>query len=183
MWISHTRLIEHCRVLKEPSFLVDATQGIQAQTIANAYKAIEKNLTIIPVINKVDLPHADVEKTRRQLVDFLGIQESEIHEISAKSGLGVSKLLNDIIEKVPEPSFNSTNTELQSLIFDSYYDSHKGVIAFVRVFDGAVKKRDKVRLIAHKSVFEVSEVGIFHPELDSNRFFTKRGNRICSDKP
>ena len=145
--------------------LVDATQGIQAQTIANAYKAIEKNLTIIPVINKVDLPHADVEKTRRQLVDFLGIQESEIHEISAKSGLGVSNLLNDIIEKVPEPSFNSTNTELQSLIFDSYYDSHKGVIAFVRVFDGAVKKRDKVRLIAHKSVFEVSEVGIFHPEL------------------
>jgi len=145
--------------------LIDATQGIQAQTISNAYKALEKNLTIIPVINKIDLPHADVPKAKKQIVDFLGIAESEIHEISAKTGLGVQELLHDIIEKVPAPSFNSDNTELQSLIFDSYYDSHKGVIAFVRVFDGEVKKRDKVRLIADKSVFEVSEVGIFGPEL------------------
>jgi len=145
--------------------LIDATQGIQAQTISNAYKALEKNLTIIPVINKIDLAHADVPKARKQIVDFLGIAESEIHEISAKTGLGVPELLKDIIEKVPAPSFNSANTELQSLIFDSYYDSHKGVIAFVRVFDGEVKKRDRVRLIADKSVFDVSEVGIFGPEL------------------
>ena len=145
--------------------LIDATQGIQAQTISNAYKALEKNLTIIPVINKIDLPHADVPKAKKQIVDFLGIEESEIHEISAKTGLGVPELLKDIVEKVPEPTFNSANIELQSLIFDSYYDSHKGVIAFVRIFDGQVKKKDKVRLIADKSVFEVSEVGIFSPEL------------------
>jgi len=145
--------------------LIDATQGIQAQTISNAYKALEKNLTIIPVINKIDLPHADVPKTKKQIVDFLGISESEIHEISAKTGNGVPELLKDIVDKVPGPSFSSINAELQSLIFDSYYDSHKGVIAFVRVFDGQVKKRDRVRLIADKSVFEVSEVGIFNPEL------------------
>ncbi len=145
--------------------LIDATQGIQAQTISNAYKALEKNLTIIPVINKIDLPHADVPKAKKQIVDFLGIAEAEIHEISAKTGLGVQELLNDIIKKVPGPNFNENNTELQSLIFDSYYDSHKGVIAFVRIFDGQVKKRDKVRLIADKSVFEVSEVGVFGPEL------------------
>ena len=145
--------------------LIDATQGIQAQTISNAYKALDKNLTIIPVINKIDLPHADVPKAKKQIVDFLGIPESDIHEISAKTGLGVPELLKDIVEKVPAPTFNSANIELQSLIFDSYYDSHKGVIAFVRVFDGQVKKKDKVRLIADKSVFEVSEVGIFSPEL------------------
>ena len=152
--------------------LVDATQGIQAQTIANAYKAIEKNLTIIPVVNKIDLPNAQIEKTKKQLVDFLGINEKEIFEISAKTGVGTEELLKAVIDRIPE-----SNTPLnplsrgdergvsQSLIFDSYYDSHRGVIAFVRVFGGSFKKGQKVKLAAAKKEFEIMEVGNFLPEL------------------
>jgi GTP-binding protein LepA len=147
--------------------LVDATQGIQAQTIANAYKAIEKNLVIIPVVNKIDLPSAEVEKTKKQLVDFLGIKEDEIFEVSAKTGLNVKPLLDTIVEKVPAPSAHKINAEqeLEGLIFDSYYDSHRGVIAFVRVFKGSFKKGLKVKLAANQTVFAIDEVGIFNPEL------------------
>ncbi len=149
--------------------LVDATQGIQAQTISNAYKAIEKNLTVIPVVNKTDLPSADIEGTKKQLVDFLGIKEDEIFEVSAKTGLGVEKLLESVVEKVPAP--HSANPEgsgtLQALIFDSYYDSHRGVIAFVRVFSGALMKKQKVKLGVRNEVFEVLDVGYFLPDLKS----------------
>lgn len=191
--------------------LVDATQGIQAQTIANAYKAIEKNLVIIPVVNKIDLPSAQVEKTKKQLVDFLGVKEDEIFEVSAKTGLNVEKLLNALIYLVPSPknvgvksegfptclagrqahaqsketldtyskkdisAFPEASTggkdrrdrshELQALIFDSYYDSHRGVIAFVRIFSGQYKKGMKVRMHVNGKVFEVNEVGIFTPDL------------------
>src|SRR3989339_1838579 len=108
--------------------LVDATQGVQAQTIANAYKAIEKSLVIIPVVNKVDMANAEVSKTKKQLTDFLGVKESEIFCVSAKTGQGVKDLLETIIEKIPGP-FNQGRTlqegqTLQALIFDSYYDSH-----------------------------------------------------------
>ncbi|NTU46258.1 GTP-binding protein [Candidatus Roizmanbacteria bacterium] len=151
--------------------LVDATKGIQAQTIANAYKAIEKSLVIIPVINKVDLPNAEVEKTKQQIVDFLGIPEEEIHYISAKTGLNVPELLDYTVRNIPGPNHNDsgragmTNSAQQSLIFDSYYDTHRGVIAFVRVFHGSLKKGMKVRLAATKNVFEINEIGRFTPEL------------------
>lgn len=149
--------------------LVDATQGIQAQTIANAYKAVEKNLTIIPVINKIDLPSAEVEKTKGQLVDFLGIKEEEIYKVSAKTGTGVEELLNSVIKKVPSPKSDKggivADSFSQSLIFDSYYDSHRGVIVFVRVFNGSFKKGQKVRLANLGTEFEVNEVGFFSPDL------------------
>lgn len=149
--------------------LVDATQGIQAQTIANAYKAVEKNLTIIPVINKIDLPSAEVEKTKGQLVDFLGIKEEEIYKVSAKTGTGVEELLNSVIIKVPSPKSDegriAADSFSQSLIFDSYYDSHRGVIVFVRVFNGSFKKGQKVRLANLGTEFEVNEVGFFSPDL------------------
>jgi GTP-binding protein LepA len=146
--------------------LVDATQGIQAQTIANAYKAIEKNLVIIPVINKIDLPSAEVAKTKKQLVDFLGVKEEEIFEVSAKTGLHVPELLETIVAKIPPPHLDQSDSlVLRSLIFDSYYDSHRGVIAFVRVFQGSIKKGLKVKLSASGEVFEVNEVGIFEPDL------------------
>jgi len=151
--------------------LIDATQGIQAQTIANAYKALEKNLVIIPTINKIDLASADVEKTKKQLVDFLGIEKEEIFTVSAKTGEGVKELLQAVILKIPNPKFQFSNqTEIansstQSLIFDSYYDSHRGVIAFVRVFDGELKKGMKVRLAANGIIFEINEVGTFVPDL------------------
>jgi GTP-binding protein LepA len=164
--------------------LVDATQGIQAQTIANAYKALEKNLVIIPVINKIDMPGAEIEKTRKQIIDFLGVTESEIYEISAKTGVGVQKVLDSVIEKIPAPAFLSRNTQhvtshikgqkemlhvtsymLQALIFDSYYDTHKGVIAFVRVFGGSLKRGMTVKMAHEGGTFIVSEVGMFKPDL------------------
>jgi len=155
--------------------LVDASQGIQAQTIANAYKAIEKNLVIIPVVNKIDMVNAEVDKTKKQLIDFLGISKEEIFAVSAKTGQGVKELLETIIEKVPPPNETSINQgltlvegqTLQALIFDSYYDSHRGVIAFVRVFDGELKKGKKVWLSAANEAFEVQDVGYFKPELTS----------------
>ncbi len=158
--------------------LVDATQGIQAQTIANAYKALEKNLVIIPVINKIDMPGAEVEKTRKQIMDFLGIRADEMYEISAKTGEGVQKVLDAVIEKIPAPTIlehnlkdtqneerRTTNFKLQALIFDSYYDTHKGVIAFVRVFGGSIKRGMTVKMAHEGGTFIVSEVGIFKPDL------------------
>jgi len=174
--------------------LVDATQGIQAQTIANAYKAIEKNLVIIPVINKIDMANAEVQKTKKQLIDFLGVKEEEIFAVSAKTGIGVKELLEAIVEKVPSPTnpkseirnqkqiqnsnfenlklFRASNFNIRALIFDSYYDSHRGVIAFVRVFDGQLKKGRKVRLSAANETFEVQDVGYFKPELTSQELLS-----------
>ena len=171
--------------------LVDATQGIQAQTIANAYKAIEKNLVIIPVVNKIDMINAEVEKTKKQLIDFLGVKGEEIFAVSAKTGQGVKELLETIIRKIPppgessipvskkvsSPSFNietmKQSNNIQALIFDSYYDSHRGVIAFVRVFDGELKKGRKVRLSAANETFEVQDVGYFKPELTSQELLSE----------
>jgi len=144
--------------------LVDATQGVQAQTIANALKAVEKNLTIIPVINKIDLPNAQVATTKQELVDFLGIKHDEIIEISAKTGQNVEMILEKIISDIPAPSISQTNS-LQALIFDSYFDSHKGVVSFVRVVSGGATSRMKMQLAIGKQPFEATEVGIFTPDL------------------
>lgn len=156
--------------------LVDATQGIQAQTIANAYKALDKNLIIIPVINKIDMPGADIEKTKKQIIDFLGVRADEIYEISAKTGVGVKAVLDSVIEKIHPPANDRfemvnlkpatpANQRLQVLIFDSYYDTYKGVIAFVRVFNGSLKRGMTVRMGHSQNNFIVSEVGIFKPDL------------------
>ncbi|MBI3366282.1 GTP-binding protein [Candidatus Roizmanbacteria bacterium] len=148
--------------------LVDATQGVQAQTISNAHKAIEKNLVIIPVLNKIDLPSADVAITKQQLIDFLGIQKSEVFEISAKTGHGTHTLLEEIIHSISPPKHEivkQSNTKFSALIFDSYYDSHRGVIAFIRIFEGEIKKGVKAKLFATNEIFEVLEVGYFTPEL------------------
>ncbi len=158
--------------------LVDATQGIQAQTIANAYKAIEKNLVIIPVVNKIDMANAEVKKTKTQLIDFLGVKEEEIFAVSAKTGVGVQELLDVIITKIPPPRYKQGLTlqegqTLQALIFDSYYDPHRGVIAFVRVFDGELKKGKKVRLSAANETFEVQDIGYFKPELTSQELLSE----------
>lgn len=145
--------------------LVDATQGIQAQTIAHTYKALEQNLTIIPVINKIDMPAADVEKTKKEIVEFLGCHEDEIFQISAKTGLNVESLLDAVIEKIPAPAFNIETEGTKALIFDSYYDQYRGVIAFVRVVDGEVRQGKKVKLFATNEFIDIVEVGIFNPEL------------------
>jgi GTP-binding protein LepA len=145
--------------------LVDATQGIQAQTIANAYKALEKNLVIIPVINKIDMDGAEVEKTEKQIIDFLGVPKEHIFRISAKTGVGVQAVLDAVIEKIPGPGTPPMGNNLQALIFDSYYDTHKGVIAFVRMFGGSLKRGTTVRMGHAGGDFIVSEVGMFRPDL------------------
>ncbi|MFA9288558.1 MAG: elongation factor 4 [Weeksellaceae bacterium] len=146
--------------------LVDATQGIQAQTIANTYKALEKNLTIIPVINKIDLPSAQVEKTTAAIVTFLGVPEEDIIGVSAKTGENVQAVLDAIITRISAPQIDENDTTpLQALIFDSYFDPHQGVIAFVRVVAGSAQKGIKAVLNASDIKFESTQVGIFTPDL------------------
>jgi len=146
--------------------LVDATKGIQAQTIAHTYKAIEQNLEIIPVINKIDMPQAMIEETKQQLVKFLGIDASTIHQISAKTGVGVKELLEVVINKVPAPAAAPITGDARALIFDSYYDVYRGVIAFVKVFNGSLKTNDALTLCATDADFLIEEVGSFTPELN-----------------
>ena len=147
--------------------LVDATQGIQAQTIAHTYKALEQNLVVIPVLNKIDRPEAQVEKVRADLASFLKIDESEVLSISAKTGQNCEALLKAVIEKIPAPkSAEVDSTVTQALIFDSYYDPHRGVIAFVRVFGGSLQKGQRLKLIGSSQNFVSGEVGYFTPELD-----------------
>ncbi len=142
--------------------LVDATQGIQAQTLANLYLALEQNLTIIPVINKIDLPSARVDDVREEIVNLLGCAPEAICAVSGKTGEGVPLLLKTIIERVPAPLFK-TLQGFQALIFDSVYDEYRGVIAYVRVFNGDLSKNEMIHFKASKSDCQVLEVGYFKP--------------------
>jgi len=147
--------------------LVDATQGVQAQTIANLYLALGEDLTIIPAVNKIDLPAADVERTRVELVQLLGCAPEEVHFVSGKTGEGVAELLDAIVERVPPPAASSqptaVSTALRAVIFDSVYDDYRGVIAYVRVVDGGVAKGDRLRLMAADAAIDALEVGSFFP--------------------
>jgi len=143
--------------------LVDATQGVEAQTIANAYLAISNNLVILPVINKIDLASADVEGVTQQIEDVLGLDISDPLHVSAKQGIGVDDVLNAVVQKVPPPR-GDHQAPLKALIFDSWFDSYQGAIILVRVFDGIVKPGMKILLMSNQREFEVSEVGIFSPK-------------------
>ena len=144
--------------------LIDASQGIEAQTLANLYLAMENDLTIIPVINKIDLPNADVDKVVKELSDILGFQENEIIKTSGKTGEGVKDLLDAIVERISPPK-GDKNNPLKALIFDSYFDSYLGVIALVRVFDGTIKVNDKIKLMQTGSEFDVVSLGIHTPKM------------------
>jgi len=146
--------------------VVDAAQGIEAQTLANVYLATEHNLEIIPVINKVDLPSAEPEKVRREIEDVIGIDASEAVMASAKQGLGVEEILEQIVAKIPPPG-GRAEAPLRALIFDSHYDAYKGVIAYIRVIDGRIENGTQIRLMASGKEFEANEVGIFRPALTS----------------
>jgi GTP-binding protein LepA len=143
--------------------LVDSTQGIQAQTLANLYLALEQDLNIIPVINKIDLPAANPEKTKREIIKLLGCSEDEILSASGKTGEGVEKILQAVIDRGKAP-VNAKSGKTRALIFDSKYDEYKGVVAYVRVFDGEIKKRDKIKLMATRAESEVLDIGIFKPD-------------------
>jgi len=142
--------------------VVDAAQGIEAQTLANVYLALDNNLEIIPVINKIDLPSAEPERVKQEIEDVIGLDASEAVLASAKAGIGIEEILEQIVEKVPAPS-GDPDAPLKALIFDSYYDSYRGVIVFVRIVDGSVKKGDKIKMMSTGKVFEVTEVGTHAP--------------------
>lgn len=142
--------------------IVDATQGIQAQTLANAYLAIENDLEIMVVINKVDLPSADPERVKREIEDVLGIDASNAPLISAKTGLNVDQVLEGIVRQIPAPK-GDINAPLKALVFDSIYDAYRGVIAFVNIKEGQVKIGDEIKFMASGAVFEVTELGIRTP--------------------
>ena len=147
--------------------VVDATQGIEAQTLANVHLALEHNLKLIPVVNKIDLPNANREETARELMSVFGFEESEILYASGKTGEGVEDILKAIIERVPEPVGDSTKP-LKALIFDSSYNIHKGVIVFVRVMDGELFPREKIYLMGSDTEAESLEVGYFHPKMEKS---------------
>ncbi len=144
--------------------LVDATQGIQAQTVAHFNTAREQKLTIIPVINKIDMDIAKVEETKNQMVEFFGFKEEEILKISAKTGQNVKELLDEIIKKIPAPKSSGEN-QFKALIFDAVYDDHRGVVVFVRVFDGKIKRKEKIQFFQSTGRPIISEVGFFSPHL------------------
>lgn len=142
--------------------VVDAAQGIEAQTLANLYLALDNNLTIIPVINKIDLPNADPEKVKKELMDTFGFMEEEIVLTSAKNGIGIQELVETIIDKVPAPCGKETE-ELKALIFDSYFDPYRGIVTLVRIVNGKVKVGDKIKMMATNATYEVVELGITNP--------------------
>lgn len=144
--------------------VVDSAQGIEAQTLANVYLALEHNLEIIPVINKIDLPSADPERVRQEIEDVIGLDASEAVLVSAKTGFGIEDVLEAIVAKVPPP-ISEAAKPLKALIFDSHFDSYKGVIAYVRVMDGSIRPGLKIRMMATDKKFEITEVGVFRPYL------------------
>jgi len=144
--------------------VVDATQGIEAQTLANLYLAIEADLTIIPVVNKIDLASADPERVSQEIVEVIGLPKEEIILASAKEGIGTEAILEAIVERIPQPKGNQ-DKPLRALVFDSHYDAYKGVIAYVRLIDGAITGADRLLMMATSSTAEVLEVGYFHPML------------------
>ena len=143
--------------------VVDAAQGIEAQTLANLYLAMEQDLTIIPVINKIDLPNADIPRVKKELVDVLGFNENDIILCSAKTGEGVQDILDAVIEKIPEPKIN-VEDKTRSLIFDSYFDPYRGVVLLVKLVDGKIKIGDTIKMMATNSTFEVVELGVHTPK-------------------
>ncbi|WP_025682000.1 translation elongation factor 4 [Paenibacillus maysiensis] len=144
--------------------VVDAAQGIEAQTLANVYLALDNNLEILPVLNKIDLPSADPERVKQEIEDVIGLDTSETVHASAKAGIGIKEILEQVVRSVPAPQGNPDNP-LKALIFDSHYDPYKGVIVYVRVVDGSIKAGSKIKMMATDKTFEVIEVGAFMPRM------------------
>ncbi len=151
--------------------VVDASQGIEAQTVANTYLAMGNDLTIIPVVNKIDLPSAIPEAICEEIVSFLGCDPADVHCASAKTGQGIEGILEEIIQKIPAPG-GDPQAPFRALIFDSVYDDYRGVITYLRVVDGEVKKGDKVEMMASGKVYEITDLGIFAPDMKAAKALT-----------
>ena len=154
--------------------VVDAAQGIEAQTLANLFLALDNNLKIIPVINKIDLPNADVDKVTKELVDTFGFTKEEIILTSAKNGTGIKELVEAIIERIPAPT-GSVKNKTQGLIFDSLYDSYKGAIIMMRLMNGEIKTGDKIKLMSTGAIYDVTEVGVYTPSIK------KKDKLVCGE--
>jgi len=146
--------------------VVDAVQGIEAQTLANTYLALEQNLAIVPVINKIDLASADPERVEGELVDLIGDDAKETLLVSAKQGTGIAAVLEAIVNRVPPPVAGDPDRPLKALVFDSNYDKYRGVIAYIRVMEGSIKKNDRIKFMNTGKVFEVAETGVFRPAME-----------------
>jgi len=150
--------------------IIDATQGVEAQTLANAYLAMEHDLVIIPILNKIDMPAADPERVKEELIERLGIDPDDVLEASAKEGIGIQDILEAIVKRIPAPPDHKS--PLQALIFDSYFDTYRGVIALVRIKEGGIKAGDQILMMGSHKKFEVLEVGIKTPEMQSSEILT-----------
>ena len=162
--VDFTYEVNRCLAACEGSLLlVDATQGVEAQTLANAYHAIDNNHEIIPVLNKVDLPSADLEKTQQQIEDIIGIDASEAVPVSAKTGEGVKELLEVVVNKLPAP-VGDIEKPAKAMLIDSWYDPYLGVVVLIRVIDGVFKKNDKIKMMSTNAIYTMESVGIFNPK-------------------
>jgi len=154
------------RAVEGSLLVVDSTQGVEAQTLANVYQAIDADHEIVPVLNKIDLPASDCERVSEQIEDVIGIDASEALEVSAKSGLGIQDTLEAIVEKLPPPK-GDRNSPLKAMLVDSWYDAYLGVVVLVRIMDGVLGKGDKVKMFSNGSVHTVDRIGVFRPEMQS----------------
>jgi len=163
--------------------IVDATQGVEAQTIANLYLALDAGLDIIPVINKIDLPSSDVEGVSRQIIDLMGVKREEILQVSAKAGIGVSELIEAIVARIPHPADNN-HLPLRALIFDSVFDSYRGAVVYLRIVEGALRKGDKVKFFASDKIFLADEIGTMSMKRQPKNLLESGdvGYLICSIK-
>ncbi len=162
--VDFTYEVNRCLAACEGSILlVDATQGVEAQTLANAYHAIENNHEIIPVLNKIDLPSADIEKTKQQINEIIGIDTSDTILVSAKTGEGVQDLLEAIVNRLPPPIGNP-NKKLRAMLIDSWYDIYLGVVVLVRIIDGVLRRNDKIKMLATGGIYQMENIGIFTPK-------------------
>lgn len=144
--------------------VVDAAQGIEAQTMANVYLAIDNNLEVLPVINKIDLPSADPDRVKQEIEDIIGLDASEAVLASAKAGVGIKEIIEQVVQKVPAPS-GDPEQPLKALIFDSHYDAYRGIIAYVRIVDGNIRAGTKIKMMSNGRTFDVTEVGVFKPRM------------------
>ena len=151
--------------------VVDAAQGVEAQTLANVYLAIENNLEILPIINKIDLPAAEPEKVKREIEDIIGLPADDAVLASAKNGIGIEDILEAIVHRIPAPNYDE-NAPLKALIFDSFFDDYRGVITYIKVLDGNIKKGDKIKIWSTEKELEVLEAGIFSPTMRSTDILT-----------
>ncbi|MBA7561210.1 Elongation factor 4 [subsurface metagenome] len=151
--------------------VVDATQGIQAQTLANVYLAVNNNLEIIPVINKIDMKSARIDEVTMELGSVLGVKEEKILKVSAKTGCGIEEILERIVADIPHPD-GDPEGPLQALIFDSHYDSYRGIVVLIRVVNGSINKGNKIKFIVENLISEVEEVGIFGPDMIEKKMLT-----------